>query len=117
MELKLTAVFEQAPEGSIGYVEELPGATTHAPSTKPAPACKKRSRSFSTPTACWPKNASAVATSSASLFASRLEVWRENQSDGARDHAVIDAWAELLGVSGWYARLTDEGDDSRESER
>jgi predicted RNase H-like HicB family nuclease len=30
MELKLTAVFEQAPEGSIGYVEELPGATTQA---------------------------------------------------------------------------------------
>jgi len=56
-------------------------------------------------------------SSSASLFASRLEVWRENQPDGARDHAVIDAWAELLGISGWYAWLTDEGDDSTESER
>ena len=30
MELKLTAVFEQAPEGYMGYVEELPGATTQA---------------------------------------------------------------------------------------
>ena len=30
MELKLTAVFEQVPEGYIGYVEELPGAATQA---------------------------------------------------------------------------------------
>ena len=30
MELKLTAVFEQVPEGYIGYVEELPGASTQA---------------------------------------------------------------------------------------
>jgi len=30
MELKLTAVFEQVPEGYIGYVEEQPGATTQA---------------------------------------------------------------------------------------
>ena len=30
MELKLTAVFEQVPEGYIGYVEELPGANTQA---------------------------------------------------------------------------------------
>lgn len=28
MKLKLTAVFEQVPEGYIGYVEELPGANT-----------------------------------------------------------------------------------------
>ncbi|HEX5641556.1 MAG TPA: type II toxin-antitoxin system HicB family antitoxin [Thermoleophilia bacterium] len=28
MQLKLTAVFEQVPEGYIGYVEELPGANT-----------------------------------------------------------------------------------------
>jgi predicted RNase H-like HicB family nuclease len=30
MELKLTAVFEQVPEGFIGSVEELPGANTQA---------------------------------------------------------------------------------------
>lgn len=30
MELKLTAVFEQVPEGYIGYVEELPGANTQS---------------------------------------------------------------------------------------
>jgi predicted RNase H-like HicB family nuclease len=28
MQLKLTAVFEQVPEGFMGYVEELPGANT-----------------------------------------------------------------------------------------
>ena len=28
MKLKLTAIFEQVPEGYIGYVEELPGANT-----------------------------------------------------------------------------------------
>ena len=28
MKLQLTAVFEQVPEGFIGYVEELPGANT-----------------------------------------------------------------------------------------
>ena len=28
MKLKFTAVFEQVPEGYIGYVEELPGANT-----------------------------------------------------------------------------------------
>jgi predicted RNase H-like HicB family nuclease len=28
MQLKLTAVFEQVPEGYTGYVEELPGANT-----------------------------------------------------------------------------------------
>ena len=46
-----------------------------------------------------------------------LEVWRENQSDGARDHAVIDAWAELLGISGWYAWQADEHADFKESGR
>ncbi len=30
MKLRLTAVFEQVPEGYIGYVEELPGANTQA---------------------------------------------------------------------------------------
>ncbi|MDA1313788.1 MAG: type II toxin-antitoxin system HicB family antitoxin [Acidobacteria bacterium] len=28
MTMKLTAVFEQVPEGYIGFVEELPGANT-----------------------------------------------------------------------------------------
>ena len=28
MTMKLTAVFEKAPEGYIGFVEELPGANT-----------------------------------------------------------------------------------------
>ncbi len=28
MEVKLTAVFQQVPEGYIGFVEELPGANT-----------------------------------------------------------------------------------------
>lgn len=28
--MKLTAVFEQVPEGYIGFVEELPGANTQA---------------------------------------------------------------------------------------
>jgi predicted RNase H-like HicB family nuclease len=30
MKLRLTAVFEQVPEGYIAYVEELPGANTQA---------------------------------------------------------------------------------------
>ncbi|MBM3147465.1 MAG: type II toxin-antitoxin system HicB family antitoxin [Actinobacteria bacterium] len=30
MKLTLTAVFEEVPEGYIGYVEELPGANTQA---------------------------------------------------------------------------------------
>ncbi len=30
MKLQFTAVFEQVPEGYIGYVEELPGANTQA---------------------------------------------------------------------------------------
>ncbi len=28
MQLEFTAVFEQVPEGYIGYVEELPGTNT-----------------------------------------------------------------------------------------
>jgi predicted RNase H-like HicB family nuclease len=28
MEIRLTAVFQQVPEGYIGFVEELPGANT-----------------------------------------------------------------------------------------
>jgi predicted RNase H-like HicB family nuclease len=31
MEVRLTAVFRQVPEGYIGFVEELPGANTQAP--------------------------------------------------------------------------------------
>jgi hypothetical protein len=46
-----------------------------------------------------------------------LEVWRQNSSEGDRDHAVIDAWAELLGIVDWYTWLADEDDDSKESER
>ena len=30
MKIQFTAVFEQVPEGYIGYVEELPGANTQA---------------------------------------------------------------------------------------
>ncbi|MDN5835840.1 MAG: type II toxin-antitoxin system HicB family antitoxin [Nitrosospira sp.] len=29
--MKLTAVFQKVPEGYIGFVEELPGANTQAP--------------------------------------------------------------------------------------
>ena len=46
-----------------------------------------------------------------------LETWRENISDGSRDHLVIDAWAELLGIADWYVWLADMDDDSRASER
>src|SRR5665647_1273793 len=38
MKLKLTAVFEQVPEGYIGYVEELPGANTQADTLEEARA-------------------------------------------------------------------------------
>jgi predicted RNase H-like HicB family nuclease len=31
MKNQFTAVFEEVPEGFIGYVEELPGANTQAP--------------------------------------------------------------------------------------
>ncbi len=30
MQIELTAVFQQVPEGYIGFVEELPGANTQA---------------------------------------------------------------------------------------
>jgi predicted RNase H-like HicB family nuclease len=30
MQIQLTAVFQQVPEGYIGFVEELPGANTQA---------------------------------------------------------------------------------------
>jgi predicted RNase H-like HicB family nuclease len=36
MKLQLTAVFEKVPEGYIGYVEELPGANTQAPTLEEA---------------------------------------------------------------------------------
>ena len=45
-----------------------------------------------------------------------LETWRENISDGSRDHLVIDAWAELLGIAEWYVWLADEGGGSKGSE-
>jgi len=38
MKLQLTAVFEQVPEGYIGYVEELPGANTQASTLEEARA-------------------------------------------------------------------------------
>jgi predicted RNase H-like HicB family nuclease len=34
--VKLTAVFQKVPEGYIGFVEELPGANTQAPSLEEA---------------------------------------------------------------------------------
>jgi len=46
-----------------------------------------------------------------------LEVWREHESDGSQDHAVIDAWAELLGIADWYAWLADENEASGGSDR
>ncbi len=36
MEVKLTAVFRQVSEGYIGFVEELPGANTQAPTLEEA---------------------------------------------------------------------------------
>ena len=38
MKMQFTAVFEQVPEGYIGYVEELPGANTQAPTLDEARA-------------------------------------------------------------------------------
>ena len=38
MNYQFNAVFEQVPEGFIGYVEELPGANTQAPSLAEARA-------------------------------------------------------------------------------
>jgi predicted RNase H-like HicB family nuclease len=34
--VKLTAVFQKVPEGYIGFVEELPGANTQAPTLEEA---------------------------------------------------------------------------------
>ncbi|HUR89043.1 MAG TPA: type II toxin-antitoxin system HicB family antitoxin [Ramlibacter sp.] len=36
--MQLTAVFQQVPEGYIGFVEELPGANTQAPTLEEARA-------------------------------------------------------------------------------
>lgn len=36
MTLELTAVFRRVPEGYIGFVEELPGANTQAPTLEEA---------------------------------------------------------------------------------
>ena len=38
MKIQLTAVFQKLPEGYIGFVEELPGANTQAPTLKEARA-------------------------------------------------------------------------------
>lgn len=38
MRIQFTAVFERVPEGYIGYVEELPGANTQAPTLDEARA-------------------------------------------------------------------------------
>jgi predicted RNase H-like HicB family nuclease len=38
MSFQFTAVFEEVPEGFIGYVEELPGANTQAPTLEEARA-------------------------------------------------------------------------------
>jgi len=38
MKVRLTTVFEQVPEGYIGYVEELPGANTQAATLEEARA-------------------------------------------------------------------------------
>ncbi len=38
MNIKLTAVFQKVPEGYIGFVEELPGANTQAPTLEEARA-------------------------------------------------------------------------------
>lgn len=41
MKLELTAVFRKVPEGYIGFVEELPGANTQAPTLDEARASLK----------------------------------------------------------------------------
>jgi predicted RNase H-like HicB family nuclease len=38
MKIQLTAVFQKVPEGYIGFVEELPGANTQAPTLEQARA-------------------------------------------------------------------------------
>lgn len=46
-----------------------------------------------------------------------LAVWRENQSDSARDHIMIDAWAELLGSADRYEWQPAENAAAAESGR
>ena len=36
MKIELTAVFQKVPQGYIGFVEELPGANTQAPTLEEA---------------------------------------------------------------------------------
>jgi len=36
MKIQLTAVFQKVPQGYIGFVEELPGANTQAPTLEEA---------------------------------------------------------------------------------
>ena len=36
MQLQFTAVFRKVPEGYLGFIEELPGANTQAPSLEEA---------------------------------------------------------------------------------
>lgn len=50
----------------------------------------------------------------ATMGSQLLEIWREHSSGGAQDHAVIDAWAELLGISDWYRWIDDEHHPSKE---
>ena len=38
MKIQLTAVFQKVPEGYIGFIEELPGANTQAPTLEVARA-------------------------------------------------------------------------------
>ena len=44
MKLELTAIFQQVPEGYIGFVEELPGANTQGPWKKSGPTFVRRCR-------------------------------------------------------------------------
>jgi predicted RNase H-like HicB family nuclease len=39
MRMRLTAVYQEVPEGFIGFVEELPGANTQAATLEEARAC------------------------------------------------------------------------------
>jgi hypothetical protein len=45
--MEFTAVFEKVPEGYIGFVEELPGANTQAPTLDEARANLKEGSSSS----------------------------------------------------------------------
>jgi predicted RNase H-like HicB family nuclease len=44
MKIQLTAVFQKVPEGYIGFVEELPGANTQAPTLEEARANLQEAR-------------------------------------------------------------------------